>query len=244
MQHNDLYVTTQIYANNQSVCMPVKTSYRYIEKQPWQWDEWLTLPLKISDLPRNSQLAITVWDIETPQRDDVPVCGATISLFDKYGEFRQGVFELRMWPNKMADGSNRTTTPGILSDNKELELEDGGGGGVVGTAETGIVPVSSTSSSGAVDEFPILDELDRLAKMSKYHSNGHMIKQDWLDRMTFKEIQNAIKKEKSNSKFFYMSIELAQIKCEDTKYVVLYYEEVQPTKQQSGAWRLALAAAC
>jgi phosphatidylinositol 3-kinase len=65
--------------------MPVKTSYKYIEKTPWFWDEWLTLPLKISDLPRNSLLAITVWDVKSSKRDDMPVCGATISLFDKYG---------------------------------------------------------------------------------------------------------------------------------------------------------------
>jgi phosphatidylinositol 3-kinase len=84
-QHNDLYVNAQIYANNQLLCMPVKTSYKYIEKTPWQWEEWLTLPLKISDLPRNALLAITVWDIESPLSGDVPVCGATISLFDKYG---------------------------------------------------------------------------------------------------------------------------------------------------------------
>jgi hypothetical protein len=49
------------------------------------WDEWLTLPLKINDLPRNTQLALTAWDIESPQRGDIPVCGATISLFDKFG---------------------------------------------------------------------------------------------------------------------------------------------------------------
>jgi len=61
--------------------------------------------------------------------------------------------------------------------------------------------------------------------MSKMHANGHMIKQDWLDRLTLKEIQNATKKEKENSKFFYMSIEFAQIKCEDVRYIVLYYEE-------------------
>ena len=59
--------------------------YKYIEKQPWLWDEWLTLPLCIRDLPRNSQLAITVWDIESPQRSDIPVCGSTITLFDRYG---------------------------------------------------------------------------------------------------------------------------------------------------------------
>ena len=89
-QHNDLYVTLQIFANNQPLCMTIRTSYKYIEKPPWNWDEWLTMPLRIKDLPRNSQLAITVWDIESPQRGDVPVCGSTISLFDKHGELRQG----------------------------------------------------------------------------------------------------------------------------------------------------------
>ena len=84
-QHLDLYVTTQIFANNQALCIPVKTSYKYIDKQPWIWEEWLTLPLKISDLPRNAMLSITAWDIESPQRGDVPVCGGTLSLFDKYG---------------------------------------------------------------------------------------------------------------------------------------------------------------
>ena len=63
------------------------------------------------------------------------------------------------------------------------------------------------------------------------HADGHMIKQEWLDRLTFKEIQNATKKEKESSKLFYMSIEFAQIKCEDVKYVVLYYEEVSKEKK-------------
>lgn len=85
LQHLDLYTTVQIFANSQPLCMPIKTSYRYIEAKPWLWDEWLTMPLKVSDLPRNAQLAITVWDIESPQRGDVPVCGATLSMFDKYG---------------------------------------------------------------------------------------------------------------------------------------------------------------
>lgn len=62
--------------------------------------------------------------------------------------------------------------------------------------------------------------------MSRYHSNAQLIKQDWLDRLTLKEIQKNIKVEKDASKFFYLTIELAQIKCDDVKYKVLYYEEV------------------
>lgn len=141
-----------------------------------------------------------------------------------------------MWPNRVADGSTRTTTPGIVSDVKELELEEHNGVLLPASSEeqTGQQSNNNTGSSlhhsasaPVVDEFPILDELDRLAKMSKYHYDGHMIKQDWLDRLTLKEIQNATKKEKFNSKFFFMAIEFAQIKCEDVKYKVLYYEEVR-----------------
>ena len=140
-----------------------------------------------------------------------------------------------MWPNRVADGSTRTTTPGIVSDVKELELEEHNGVLLPASSEeqtqqsnnnTGS-SLHHSASAPVVDEFPILDELDRLAKMSKYHYDGHMIKQDWLDRLTLKEIQNATKKEKFNSKFFFMAIEFAQIKCEDVKYKVLYYEEVR-----------------
>lgn len=62
--------------------------------------------------------------------------------------------------------------------------------------------------------------------MSRYHTNGQIIKQDWLDRLTLKEIQKNTKTEKEASKFFFLTLELAQIKCEDIKYTVLYYEEV------------------
>jgi phosphatidylinositol 3-kinase len=82
-EHSDLYVTCQIYANNQELCMPIKTSYKFIEKQ-YCWDEWLTLPLRISDLPKNSLLTITAWDLYTSDQD-IPVAGSTIPLFDKYG---------------------------------------------------------------------------------------------------------------------------------------------------------------
>ena len=61
--------------------------------------------------------------------------------------------------------------------------------------------------------------------MSKLHANGHMIKQDWLDRETLRQAQVAMQNERQKSKFFYLTVELPQIKCDDTKYIVLYYEE-------------------
>nr|AWV66648.1 phosphatidylinositol 3-kinase catalytic subunit type 3 [Brachionus plicatilis] len=215
-QHLDLYVTAQIFANNQELCMPVKTSYKYIEKEPWVWDEWLTLPLRISDLPRNALLVITVWDIESPKSGDVPVCGSTISLFDRYGEFRQGPLEIRLWPNRVGDGNLKSTTPGLLSDQRELEIEE-----LSQNVDEGI----NSGQGNGLEEFPMLDELDRLAKLSKYYADGHMIKQEWLDKITLQKIEDTIKNEKVNSKFFFMSVELAQIECDSVKYKVLYYEE-------------------
>jgi len=48
------------------------------------WNEWLTLPIKYSDLPRNAQLAFTIWDIYGSSLTS-PVGGATMSVFGKQG---------------------------------------------------------------------------------------------------------------------------------------------------------------
>ena len=135
-----------------------------------------------------------------------------------------------MWPNRIADGNTRTSTPGIITDSKENEFEDSHTNN--NTNKNILFQIDSnnskniTQTSNMTDEFPMLDELDRLAKMSKFHSNGQLINHDWLDRMTLKEIQKSFKNEKETSKFFFLGIDFAQIKCDDTKFTVLYYEEV------------------
>ena len=145
-----------------------------------------------------------------------------------------------MWPNRVADGNNRTCTPGIVSDFKENEYEESQNSNNNSTNKNNTATTTENNFSlnnqnqshlsNIADEFPMLDELDRLAKMSKFHTNGQLIKQDWLDRLTLKEIQKSVKNEKEASKFFFLTIDLAQIKCDDTKYNVLYYEEVMNYK--------------
>ena len=54
----------------------------------FSWNEWVTLPVMFSDLPRNAQLAFTVYDTLGPSKIQ-PVGGSTISLFGKHGVFRQ-----------------------------------------------------------------------------------------------------------------------------------------------------------
>ena len=48
------------------------------------WNEWLKLPIKYPDLPRNAQVCFTIWDVYGP-RKAVPVGGTTVSLFGKHG---------------------------------------------------------------------------------------------------------------------------------------------------------------
>ena len=62
----------------------------------------------------------------------------------------------------MADGNTRSTTPGLLSDLRENELEEGGGI----LKNENIDNLNNESNNKNInDEFPMLDELDRLAKV-------------------------------------------------------------------------------
>uniref|UniRef100_A0AAX7TIT3 Phosphatidylinositol 3-kinase catalytic subunit type 3 n=1 Tax=Astatotilapia calliptera TaxID=8154 RepID=A0AAX7TIT3_ASTCA len=156
--------------------------------QKYVWNEWLRLPVKYPDLPQSAQVALTVWDIYGPGRA-VPVGGTTVTLFGKYGMFRQGMHDLKVWPGVEGDGGEPTTTPG------------------------------RTSSSLAEDQ------MGRLAKLTKAHRQGHMVKVDWLDRLTFREIEMINESEKRSSNFMYLMVEFPRVKSNDKEYSIVYYEK-------------------
>ena len=60
---------------------PLNLPCRHI---PFSWNEWLKFPVSYSDLPRNSLLVLTIWDIYGP-RKVIPVGGTTVSVFGKHG---------------------------------------------------------------------------------------------------------------------------------------------------------------
>lgn len=103
--------------------------------------------------------------------------------------FRQGMHDLKVWPNVEADGSEPTKTPG--------------------------------RTSSTVSE----DQMSRLAKLTKSHRQGHMVKVDWLDRLTFREIEMINEREKRSSNFMYLMIEFRCVKCDDKEYGIVYYEK-------------------
>uniref|UniRef100_A0A673JLZ0 Phosphatidylinositol 3-kinase catalytic subunit type 3 n=1 Tax=Sinocyclocheilus rhinocerous TaxID=307959 RepID=A0A673JLZ0_9TELE len=184
---SDLYVTCQVFAEGKPLALPVRTSYKAFSTR-WNWNEWLRLPVKYPDLPQSAQVTLTVWDVYGPGQA-TPVGGTTVTLFGKYGMFRQGMHDLKVWPGVEGDGSEPTSTPG------------------------------RTSSTLAEDQ------MGRLAKLTKAHRQGHMVKVDWLDRLTFREIEMINESEKRSSNFMYLMVEFPRVKSGEREYSIVYYEK-------------------
>ncbi|KAL5005430.1 hypothetical protein ScPMuIL_018886 [Solemya velum] len=182
---SDLYVTCQVFDEGRPIALPVNTCYKSFSTR-WNWNEWLELPLKYSDLPRNAVLALTIWDIYGTN-ETRPVGGTTIPLFGKRGTFRQGMHDLKVWPGAEADPHFPTTTPGKNKDSN--------------------------------------DQMSRLAKLSKRHRDGHIPKVDWLDRLTFREIEMINEQQKRDSNFIYLMIEFPYIYYDETEYTIVYFEK-------------------
>jgi len=80
-----------------------------------------------------------------------------------------------MWPNRTADGNTKTSTPGLISEFKENEYEESGSNAKnqLNIIDSSIMSNNNNNNShsanlinnNASEEFPILDELDRLAKV-------------------------------------------------------------------------------
>ncbi|XP_058461571.1 phosphatidylinositol 3-kinase catalytic subunit type 3 isoform X2 [Malaya genurostris] len=106
-----LKVSVQVYDEEKCLGLPVTTSYRSFYSR-WSWHEWLTIPVLFSDLSRNSMLGITIFDCAGNQGDETIVGGTSLSLFGNTGIFRQGLYDLKIWPEAKGDGKYKSGTPG------------------------------------------------------------------------------------------------------------------------------------
>lgn len=66
-----------------------------------------------------------------------------------------------------------------------------------------------------------------LFQLSKKHRNGHMPRVDWLDRLTFREIEMINEKNKRDSNFMFLMVEFPHIHFEGIEYSVVYFEMVR-----------------
>ncbi|KAI9066092.1 atypical/PIKK/PI3K protein kinase [Trametes sanguinea] len=115
---SDLYVTCQLIADNKPLTIPFRTAFKAFKKD-YTWNEWITLPIRYCDLPLNSQITFTVWDIAGP-RSATPVGGTTFRLFGKKWTLRRGKHRMILWPDREADGANETTTPSKIGTRDEM----------------------------------------------------------------------------------------------------------------------------
>ncbi|CAB0037128.1 unnamed protein product [Trichogramma brassicae] len=182
----DLMASFQVFDNGRALALPVFTAYKHFASR-WNWNQWITLPISYSDLPRTAQLCINLYDCAGPMRK-IPVGGSTISLFGKHGIFRQGILDLKVWPGVEADGNFPSTTPGKTPDNGK-------------------------------------DQMQRLAKLAKKHRNGQINKIDWLDRLTFREIELVNEHEKRASDHLYLMLEFPEVVINSKPYAIVYYEK-------------------
>nr|CAB3264878.1 phosphatidylinositol 3-kinase catalytic subunit type 3-like [Phallusia mammillata] len=67
-------------------------------------------------------------------------------------------------------------------------------------------------------------QMVRLAKLTKKHREGHMTKVDWLDRLTFREIELINEKEKKKQNFMYLMVEFPRVVYKDLDYTIVYFE--------------------
>ena len=74
--------------------------------------------------------------------------------------------------------------------------------------------------------YQLITNIVLLLQMTKKHHNGHMIRCDWLDRLTFREIEMINERQKRESNSMYLMVEFPEIKYDNQEYTVVYFEKV------------------
>ncbi|XP_061516913.1 phosphatidylinositol 3-kinase catalytic subunit type 3 [Anopheles gambiae] len=182
-----LKVKLQIFDNGEPVGLPVCTSHKHFTTR-WSWNEWVTLPMRFTDISRTAVLGLTIYDCAGGREQLTVVGGTSISFFSTNGLFRQGLYDLKVWPQMEPDGACNSITPGKA-------------------ITTGV------------------HQMQRLSKLAKKHRNGQMEKIDWLDRLTFRELEVINEMEKRNSQFLYLMVEFPQVYIHEKLYSVIHLEK-------------------
>lgn len=68
-------------------------------------------------------------------------------------------------------------------------------------------------------------KMEKLAKLAKKYRNGYLPEIDWLDRLTFREIELINEAEKRNSDYLYLMIEFPEILLNGVSHSVVWYEQ-------------------
>lgn len=77
------------------------------------------------------------------------------------------------------------------------------------------------------------DELDRLYELKSNYYNGQTIKIDWLDKLTFLEIEKMTQRMKADSKNMFLSVEFPRALIESTIDVPIVYNDTALEEQKN-----------
>ncbi len=186
-KYPDLLVEACVVSNGERLHVPIFTSYKHFSRR-WEWNQWLTLPVKYSDLPRDANLCLEVYDCQGPGGRHC-VGATTLNLFGRRtGEFRQGQIDLRIWKDTRADGRTHTDTPG------------------------------KAKVSGQ-------ENVERLTKLKKMHGAGRVPVVDWLDRLSFAEVERISQREKQSTNLQFLMVEFQQFSKHGVPLSIVYFEK-------------------
>lgn len=168
--NSDLYATVELWTGSKQLGVKMQTSYKYF-KSSRTWNEWLHMPVPIKDAPRDTQFAITVWDLQPMGGNgfhdhSVPFGGTTISLFDENGVLKKGRQKCKVYRHKAADGYSNTSTPSTEPPKRRSRLD---------WVEEGPTPIEL--------------ELERLEGLLKKHELGEIPRIDWQDQHVFRAVE-------------------------------------------------------
>ena len=167
--HSDLFVKVQLWAGSKPITVPVQTAYKPFKNER-RWNEWLEVPIDISNLLRDSCLAITLWDLSPTggkgaEGHAIPFGGTTLPLFDNDNQLLKGRQKCVVYRHVAADGYNDTKTPAIPRKKRE-----------------GLGKSATTVDKKA-------EEVERLDKILKKHEMGELPRVDWLDQLVFRQLE-------------------------------------------------------
>lgn len=153
-------------------------------------------------------LAITILDCAGAGETTV-IGGTTISLFGKNGMFRQVIWNfIYFCPMHRYLYVVFAFLKGMFDLRVWIDVEADG---------------STNTTTPGKGKDSSKNQMQRLAKLAKKHRNGQIPKVDWLDRLTFREIEMINEKEKTESDYLYLLIEFPTIVCEQSSQTVLSF---------------------
>ena len=77
-------------------------------------------------------------------------------------------------------------------------------------------------------QLSVHDEMSELAKLVKQHHSGEIEKVDWLDRLTFREVEHVNERSKQLCSAYHLTLEFPPVVCKESILSVVHHEVEEP----------------